>query len=120
MDSESVERLMDTMLQMKINFVYVTETLHQQTLEIRQQLATIFEKEKKGLEDCLIGVDRKLKECSMCVENYRSLYAQLSTMREKLVQLGAHPSPMPTALPADQLDEIVAWRLKELKCEGKI
>jgi len=120
MDSESVERLMDVMLQMKINFVHVTETLHQQTVEIRQQLGIIFEKEKKSLEDCLVGIDRKLKECSMCVENYRSLYADLSTMREKLVQLGGQPSPMPAPLPADQLDEIVAWRLQELKGEGKI
>jgi hypothetical protein len=120
MDSESVERLMDVMLQMKINFVHVTETLHQQTLEIRQQLGIIFEKEKKSLEDCLVDIDRKLTECSMCVENYRSLYAHLNTMREKLVQLGGHPSPMLAALPADQFDEIVAWRLQELKCEGKI
>lgn len=120
MDSESVERLMDVMLQMKINFVHVTETLHQQTLEIRQQLETIFEKEKKSFEDCMGSIDRKLKECSMCVENYQSLYAHLSTMREKLVQLGGHPSPMPAPLPADQFEEIVAWRLQALKCEGKI
>ena len=120
MDSESVERLMDVMLQMKINFAHVTETLHQQTLEIRQQLGFIFENEKKSLEDCLVAIDRKLKECSMCVENYRSLYAHLSTMRDKLVQLGGQPSPMPAALPADQFDEIIAWRLRELKCEGKV
>ena len=120
MDSESVERLMDVVLQMKINFVHVTETLHQQTLEIRQQLGILFEAEKKSLEDCVVGIDRKLKECSTCVENYRSLYAHLSTMRAKLVQLGGHPSPMPAALPSDQFDEIVAWRLHELRCEGKI
>ncbi len=120
MDSEAVERLMDVLLQMKINFGYVTETLHQQTLEIRQQLGIIFEKEKKNLEECLLGIDRKLKECSICVENYRSLYAQLNTIREKLVLLGGQPSPMPVTLPAEHLDEIVAWRLQELKCEGKI
>jgi hypothetical protein len=120
MDSESVERLMDVMLQMKINFAHVTETLHQQTLEIRQQLGIIFEVEKKSLEDCVVGIDRKLTECSACVENYRRLYDQLSAMREKLVRLGGHPSPMPAAFPAGQLDEIVAWRLQQLRCEGKI
>lgn len=120
MDSDSVERLMDVLLQMKINFVHVTETLHQQTLEVRQQLENIFEAEKKSLEDCVVGIDQKLKECSMPVENYRSSYARLSTMRDKLIQLGNHPSPMPVPLPAGRFDEIVAWRLEKLRCEGKI
>ncbi len=120
MDSETVEQLVDVVLQMKINLAHVTETLHQQTIEIQQQLGIIFEKEKKSLEECLVGIDRKLKECSICVENYRNLYAHLNTMREKLVLLGGHPGPMPATLPADQFDEIVVWRLRELKCEGKI
>jgi hypothetical protein len=120
MDSESAERLIEIMLQMKINFVHITETLHQQTIEIRQQLGMVFENEKKGLDDCMAAIDRKLKECSMCVESYRTMYAHLATMREKLVQLGGHPTPMPAALPTDQLDAVVTWRLQELKFNGKI
>jgi hypothetical protein len=120
MDSEAVERLLDVMLQMKINFAHVTEILQEQTIEIRQQLGIIFDKEKKGLEECLVGIDRKLNECSVCVENYRNLYAHLSTIREKLVLVGGQPGPMPATLPTDQFDEIIAWRLRELKCDGKI
>jgi hypothetical protein len=97
MNSESVERLMDIMLQMKINFGHIAETLHQQTIEIRQQLGIVFENEKKSLEDCLTAIDRKLRECAVCVENYQMMYAHVGSLREKLVQLGGHPTPMPAA-----------------------
>lgn len=120
MNSEALERLMDIMLQMKINFTHITETLHQQTIEIRQQLGIVFENEKKGLEDCLAAVDGKLKECAAGVENYRIMYAHLSSLREKLVQLGGYPTALPAALPTDDFDAVVAWRLQELKFKGKI
>ena len=38
MSGQSVDRLMDVVLQMRINLSHITETLHQQTCEIRQQL----------------------------------------------------------------------------------
>ena len=120
MDSESVERLMDIMLQMKINFAHITETLHQQTIEIRQQLGIVFENEKKSLEDRLAAVDRKLTECATCVESYQMMYAHVALLRAKLVQLGGDPTPMPAPLPTNELDAVVAWRLQELKLGGKI
>ena len=46
MSGQSVERLMDVILQMRINLAHVTETLHQQTFEIREQLGAVFEEEK--------------------------------------------------------------------------
>jgi hypothetical protein len=48
------------------------------------------------------------------------MYAHLGSLREKLVQLDGHPSPLPVALPADELDNVIEWRLQELKLEGKI
>jgi hypothetical protein len=101
-------------------FGHITEPLHQQTLEIRQQLAVVFESEKKSLEDCLAAIDRKLGECAVCVESYRIMYAHLGSLRQKLVQLGGHPTSMPDALPAGQLNAIVQWRLQELRLGGKI
>jgi len=120
MNGDSVGRLMEIVLQMKINLVHVTETLQQQTYEIRDQLGIIFEKEKSALDDCLHGIDDKLTECSVYVEDYKRLYAELASMRDKLVQLGAEPSSLPAALPADQLEGVVAWRLQELRAQGKI
>ena len=120
MDSESVERLMDIVLQMKINFEHITETLYQQTIEIRQQLGIIFENEKKSLEDCLAVIDRNLQECAVCIESYRTMHAHVASLRERLVQLGGQPTPMPAALPTDELEAVVAWRLQELKFSGKI
>ncbi len=120
MDGDAVEQLLDIVLQMKINLAHIAETMHQQTVEIRHQLGAVFENEKQRLEDCLTAFDRKLNECSTCVEDYQRLYAQLSAMREKLVLLGGQPGPMPATLPAPELDAIVAWRLRELKDQGKI
>jgi hypothetical protein len=120
MAGNSMERLMDIVLQMRINLGHITETFRQQSEEIREQLGMIFEEEKKSLEECLCGIDAKLKECSVCIEDYRRLYSSLATMRERLVQLGAEPSSMPVALPAEHIEDIVSWRLQELKAEGKV
>lgn len=120
MDSEAVERLMDILLQMKINFGHITETLHEQTVEIRQQLGILFENEKKSLEESLVAFDRKLGECAACVESYHATYAHLGSLREKLVQLGGHPTSMPAPLPTGQLHTIIEWRLEELKLGGKL
>jgi uncharacterized membrane protein YccC len=115
MGGESVERLMDIVLQMRINLAHITETLQQQTFEIREQLSAVFDEEKQALERCLEALDQKLQECSACVDDYQRLYAKLTTMREKLVQLGASPSELPTPLPLQSVEEVIAWRVRELK-----
>jgi predicted anti-sigma-YlaC factor YlaD len=120
MNGESVERLMEIILQMKINLAHINETLHQQTYEIRQQLGMVFEEEKQALERCLNSIDDKLKECSACADEYQRLYTNLSNMRRKLVQLGAEPSTLPPAMPVDGIEGIIAWRLRELKEQGKV
>jgi len=120
MDGEHVERLMDVLLQMRINLRQITESFQLQSQEIRQQLGAIFEDEKKALEDCLNGIDDKVMECSIYVEDYKRMYSSLNAMREKLIQLGAEPSPMPHSLPDDKIDAILAWRLQELKFQGKV
>lgn len=120
MDGQSVERLMDVILQMKINLVHINETLHQQSYEIREQVGAVFEEERKSLERCLVGIDEKLKECAVCVEDYRRLHATLSGMREKLIQLGAEPSALPMALPGDQVEDVIVWRARELMAQGKL
>ena len=120
MEAEAVERLMEIVLQMKINIAHVAETLDQQNYELRQELGSIFESEKKTLERCLSGVDDKLQECASCIENYWRLYSNLAGMRDRLVQLGAEPSPMPEGPPKDRMEEVIAWRLQELRSQGRI
>jgi hypothetical protein len=119
MSGESLERLMEVILQMRINLAHITETLHQQTHEMREQLGVVFEEEKHALANCLDGIDDKLKECSACVDEYQQLYASLSSMRQKLVQLGAQPSALPPPMPVSNIEGIIAWRLRELKEQGK-
>lgn len=120
MKEQSVERLMDIILQMKINLAHVNETLLQQTYEIREQLGDVFDEEKRGLERCLNAFDERLEECVANIGGYRLLHANLTAMREKLVQLGGDPGALPPALPAEPVENIIAWRLRELRDKGKL
>ena len=72
------------------------------------------------LEGCLDGIDERLKECSVFVEDYKRQYAELCVMSERLRQLGAEPNSLPLGLPADRVEGVVAWRLQELRAQGKI
>lgn len=120
MNEQSIDRLMDIILQMKINLGHISETLHQQTFEIREQLGIVFENEKHTLDRYLGIIDEKLTDCSNCVRDYQRLHAGLTAMRGKLVQLGAEPSSLPPVLPAESVENIIAWRVHELKEQGKL
>jgi hypothetical protein len=120
MDGQSVERLMDIILQMKINLAHINETLHQQTYEIRQQLGAVYEEEKKSLERYLVSIDDKLIECAVAIDDYQQLYATLSGMRAKLIQLGGDPSVLPDELPPEPIDSVIARRVRDLKERGKV
>lgn len=120
MKERSVERLMDIILQMRINLAHVNETLLQQTYEIREQLGDVFDEESRGLERCLNAIDERLKECSASIGDYRRRHATLTAMREKLVQLGGDPGVLPPALPPESVENIIAWRVQHLKERGKL
>ena len=120
MNGQSMERLMDVVLQMKINLSHINDTLHQQSFEIRQQVGAVFEEERKSLERCLGGIDEKLKECAGFVNDYQRLHATLTGMRGKLIQLGAEPSALPAALPGESIEDVILWRVQELKSAGKL
>ena len=115
-----MERLMDVVLQMKINLAHINDTLHQQSFEIRQQVGAVFEEERKSLERCLGGIDEKLKECAGHVNDYQQMHATLTGMRAKLIQLGAEPSALPAALPGERIEDVILWRVQELKAAGKL
>ncbi|HXF75917.1 MAG TPA: hypothetical protein VNN13_07470, partial [Methylomirabilota bacterium] len=120
MNLQSVERLMEIILQMRINLAHINETLHQQTCEIREQLGVVFEEEKQTLERCLSSIDEKLTDCSAAIEEYQRRRAALLAMREKLIRMGAEPEALPLGLPEGDTESIVAWRLRELRVQGKI
>jgi hypothetical protein len=120
MKEQSVERLMDIILQMKINLAHINETLLQQTYEIREQLGEVFDEERRGLDRCLSAIDEKLQECSTNIRDYQRLHVNLTAMREKLVQLGAEPDGLPPALPTESVENIIAWRLQQLKEQGRL
>jgi len=120
MDGQSVERLMDIILQMRMNLGHINETLQQQTYEIREQLKAVFEEQKRGLEKNLTVIDRQLQACSASMQDCQRLYGSLSAMREKLVQLGGEPSAMPAPLGMEPPSEALAVRLRQLNELGQL
>ncbi|HUF40591.1 MAG TPA: hypothetical protein VMR20_01445 [Verrucomicrobiae bacterium] len=120
MGGDAVERLMEIVLQMKINMAHINETLQLQTTEIRQQLSVIFDDQRKSLEGHLGAIDAKLKDCSCQVADYQRLYASLAAMRAKLDQLGESPGTLPAPLASDTLEGFLAWRLDQLRERGEI
>jgi len=120
MNGQSVERLMDIILQMKINLAHINETLVQQTYEIREQLGLVFDEEKGTLERCLGTIDEKLQQCSTLIADYQRRHSELSAMRDKLVQLGAEPGGLPPLLPSESVESIISWRLHTLREEGRL
>ncbi|HEU5464109.1 MAG TPA: hypothetical protein VFV82_08255 [Candidatus Binatia bacterium] len=119
MNGQSVERLMDIILQMKLNLAHINETLVQQTFEIREQLGLLFDEEKGALERCQSAIDQRLQECSTLIRDYQKRYGDLIAMRDKLVQLGAAPAPLPPVLPSDTIENIIAARLRDLRVEER-
>lgn len=120
MGGESVDRLMDIILQMKINMAHIHETLQQQTFEICQELTGIFEDQKKSLDTYLQAIDVKLQSCATHVDEYRRLYASLADVRIKLVELGDAPASLPVELPGESLEAALLWRVNELGERGKL
>lgn len=120
MNSDSANRLMEILLQMRINVKQISETFQLQTQEIRQQLVAIFQRDIKELNDCVERIDGKLSDCANAVADYRRSYAELAAVREKMLQLGAEPGVLPPALPSDQVDGVLAWRVQELKANARL
>lgn len=92
MGGDAVERLMEIVLQMKINMAHINETLQLQTTEIRQQLSVIFDDQRKSLEGHLGAIDAKLKDCSFQVADYQRLYASLAAMRQNSISSASRPA----------------------------
>jgi hypothetical protein len=120
MGGDSVDRLLDIILQMKINMAHINDALQQQTFEICRELTGVFVGQKKSLDDSLNAIDAKLQECSAHIDDYRRLYASLAQVQTKLVQLGAATSCLPAPLPSESTESVLLWRVNELKEQGRL
>jgi hypothetical protein len=120
MHGESLDHLTDIILQMRINLQHVIITFQEQTAEIRQELAIIFDQERKTLDACVDRIDRKLQDCAAQAEEYRRLHLSLSVLREKLTELGAEPAELPIPPLPERIEDIICSRVDQLKCHGII
>jgi hypothetical protein len=120
MGGEPVERLMEIILQMRMNMAHINETLQQQTFEICRELSTIFNDQKDALDGYLDAIDVKLKECARHFDDFHRLSASLAETGAKLNQFGVTSGPLAAPSPDETLEGFLAWRVSHLKEIGKI
>jgi hypothetical protein len=116
-----VERLFNAFLEMKESFEQQNRPLGEQIVQTYlQYLKQMFAQKKISLADSFGEIDQKVLDCSVYIEEYRRLYAILNSLNEKLSQLGEAPLPMPEALPSDDIEKILSWRIQFLRSRGRL
>lgn len=120
MDAALLGELMESLLRMKESFEDQARSLGEQIGRAREHLRSLFDQQKTALLELAEGVDDKLVECSVYIENYKRLYSNLRDLHARLSGLGCEGLEMPGPLPAEDMEGIINWRIQGLKAQGKI
>ena len=78
------------------------------------------EGETRRITQCIQEIDHRLLDCGKSLEEYRRLRSALGTINDQLSQLGEKPLSVDDSLPAQDLTEVIKWRIDEFKSKGKI
>jgi hypothetical protein len=116
----SYERLLLALADMK-------DALAQQILELDKQivrthveeLRETFDQKRNLLNECLSGIDRKILDCLVCVEEHQRIHSDLAALSGKLHLLGSDSVSVPNPLPARGISEVVSSRIAHLRSQGK-
>ena len=119
--SSSAERLLQALLDIKGEIARQIRPVEEQIVQANiEHLKQTFEQEKNKLEECRDGIDRKILECRLHIEEYERTRSHLHTLKERFSRLGAEPLLLPDSLPMTDLGEIIKERLEHLKSQGKL
>jgi hypothetical protein len=78
------------------------------------------EGEARRISQCIQEIDHRLVDCGRSLEEYRRLRTTLRMINTQLSQLGEQPLSVDEELPAQDLSELIKWRLDQFKSKGKI
>jgi hypothetical protein len=78
------------------------------------------EGEARRISQCIQEIDHRLLDCGKSLEEYRRLRSTLRTINTQLSQLGEQPLSVDEEAPAQDLSEIIKWRIDHFKSKGKI
>lgn len=119
------ERLYDRVLQMLRDMQAQIEerirplaelTIEAQVAHLREQFAN----DHAALQASLAGIDRCIVDCAARFQEYRQRCGELTTINQKLTELGASPDELPENSPARDLREVIELRLKTLSSAGRL
>ena len=120
-EEQSYERLLQALLDMKNEIAKQIRPVEEQIIQANvDHLRQGFEDEKNKLEQCLAGMDQKILDCHLHLEEYRRIRSSLEILNGRLSRLGRDSLPMPDPLPSDDLGDVVIGRVEHLKSQGKL
>ena len=115
------DRLLQAFLNMKNNFEQQVRSLDGHLAEAQlEYFKEMFDTQKSTAADCLNGIDQKVLDCLAHIEQYKRIHSALSSLNEKLSQLGVEPFALPEALPAEDLGSIITSRIEMLRSQGRV
>lgn len=92
-------------------------------LTVQEELTNLraqSEKDRAGLQECVARIDQCMLICVDRFNEYQRGYAELTTLNQRIVALGATSETLPENLVAQNLSDTINQRLQNLRLTGKI
>jgi hypothetical protein len=116
----SYERLLQSLLEMKNAFEQQMRALDEQIVQANvEHLRETFDQKKGALDECLSGIDQKILDCLVYIEQYKSTHADLVALRSRLHQLNSDSLEVPESVPIHDVEGMIHRRIEHLKSQGK-
>lgn len=120
-EEQSYERLLQALVDMRNEIANQIRPVEEQIVQTAvDQIRKTFEEEKNKLEDCLSGIDQKILDCRLHIEEYQRIRSHLDALNERLTHFGRETLLMPEPLSSSDLGDLVRGRIDQLRSHGKI
>jgi septal ring factor EnvC (AmiA/AmiB activator) len=85
-----------------------------------EHLRELSKQEQTALDECVAQLDRNILTCVDRIEESRKLHAELTTVNQRLEELGAPTEGLPDFPTSQDSKEILKSRIERLRGSGKI
>ena len=120
-EDRQYNRLLETLHDMQAQIEERVRPLAQQTIEIElARLREMSKQDQTALLECLARIDQCILSCIEGIGEYQKRHSELTRLNQRLATLGAEPQPLPDLWPAQDVGEMIRFRLEELRLQGKI
>ena len=118
---ESIERLLGIFQDLKKNFEGHPSAWEEHITEAELScLKELISDQRNFLSDCVADIDQQILVCVLLVEDYLRACRILAMLSERTSRLGTELVPLPPALPAGSVADIIVSRIQYLKSQGRL